>query len=106
MAEDLKCAICDWPLVFVWTDTHGVAQCARCGAPYRVYHYEDDKRVEKPAECLIAEASLPLFRSCWESCNSPMSAVWLSLSFPGGQGVATDGRAFDKCFAEMEGDRG
>lgn len=104
----MKCVVCDTESPsFAWTDSHGIAQCRTCGAPYRIYHYEDGKRVEKPPECLINDESLDLFRACWAACKSPMSAVWLSLSFPGGyDDVAGDGgRAFDKCFAEMEASR-
>lgn len=56
------CHICDKPLSFRWTDTHGVGACMTCGAPHRLYHYEDGNRVEKPAEPLLAEPFAPLLR--------------------------------------------
>ncbi len=53
-AGSTACLICEEPKVgFRWTDTHGVAQCSKCGAPYRVYHYVDDKRVERQPELQI-----------------------------------------------------
>ena len=43
-----KCEICDESLLCRWTDTHGIGACLKCGAPYRIYHYENDRRIEKP----------------------------------------------------------
>jgi len=51
--ESGKCVVCDTSLIFRWTDTHGVAVCAKCGAPYRVLHYENDKPIDKTAECQL-----------------------------------------------------
>ena len=59
---DKDCVVCDQKPVWAWTDTHGVAQCVHCGTPYRLYHYEGDKRVEKPAECQAAPSWIPLLR--------------------------------------------
>lgn len=62
-----KCLICDdEQMTVTWTDTHGVAVCYRCGCPYKLYHYdENDKRIEKPRECLILEPWRPLIRKAW-----------------------------------------
>lgn len=49
----LCCVVCDSELHFRWTDTHGVGVCSVCGTPYRILHYEDDTRVERPPECLL-----------------------------------------------------
>ena len=78
-----KCLICENPLCFRWTDTHGVGACVRCGAPYTIYHYDNDKkRVEKPPEITIKDEWLPLIKKYWEenkrncspgSHNSPRS---------------------------------
>jgi hypothetical protein len=74
-----------------WTDTHGVAQCSECGAPYRVFHYEGDerKRVEKAPECLIRDEDLATDRRCYTESGARLSAVGFGLSFRGGYEVAT-----------------
>ena len=83
MTEPLKpCVICDHPdFPVAWTDRHGVAVCVHCNAPYRILHYENDKRVEKPAECLIKEASVPLLRRYYEETGKRV--VPGAFNFPG-----------------------
>ena len=51
----MSCEICEKELRFSWTDTHGVGQCINCGAPYRIYHYDGDHRLDKPPELQIKE---------------------------------------------------
>lgn len=65
--EDAGCGICgDGRLCIRWTDHHGVGACSRCGAPYRVYHYEGDKRVDKPPQLLFLPEWVPLMKRYWE----------------------------------------
>ena len=43
---------------FAWTDTHGIAQCGTCGAPTRIYFYDENgKRIRdhSPQCCLLDE---------------------------------------------------
>lgn len=54
------CAICSSPLGVRWTDTHGVGVCTTCGLPYRIYHYENDERVDRPPSIEVNERWLPL----------------------------------------------
>lgn len=61
-----NCRICEESFSFRWTDTHGIGACSRCGAPYRIYHYEDDKRVEKPPELSFKAKWIPLIKRYWE----------------------------------------
>lgn len=64
--DGFRCVICDTQEPhFSWTDTHGVAQC-QCGTPYRVYHYEGDKRVEKPPEHQLAPEWVEKCRAYWK----------------------------------------
>lgn len=58
----MNCVICDNSLVFRWTDTHGVGQCCDCGVPYTIFHYENDKRVERPPECCTKAEWIPLLK--------------------------------------------
>lgn len=71
--ERPACAVCDeQPICVAWTDTHGVAQCTRCGTPYRVIHYEDDKRVDKPMEVQLKPEAIPIRRRYWAEHQRPM----------------------------------
>ena len=87
------CLVCDRPISLAWTDSHGVAQCLICGAPYRIFHYEgegnDRHRVEREPKLLLNEESLPNHRQCCTETKAKMSAVGLQLSFPGGCDVAS-----------------
>jgi predicted nucleic acid-binding Zn-ribbon protein len=69
----MRCAICGEEPRFRWTDYHGIAACKRCGATYLLYHYENDKRVDREPELTIDEAWVPLFKRYWEenqrNCN-------------------------------------
>jgi len=87
------CAICNTPsMKFSWCDYHGIAQCTTCGAPYRLLHYDGEgderRRVERPAELVLAEEDVPRVRRCWAETKAKLSAVHLGLSFPGGYDVA------------------
>jgi hypothetical protein len=88
----MSCNICDSELRYAWTDHHGIAQCVKCGAPYRLLHYEGEgdqkRRVEKPPEPLLTEDAEPA-RRCWEETRAKLSAVGMGFSFPGGYDVAT-----------------
>ena len=84
--DNKKCLICDNDLYCSWTDTHGVGQCTSCGAPYRLYFYEDNKRVEREPEILLKEKFIPWCKEYWEQFHKPMGS---GHSFPGGQELAT-----------------
>ena len=61
-----KCAICESTLRFKWSDTHGVAVCTTCGLPYRLYHYENDERVDKPPSIAVTDEWMPIGRKYWQ----------------------------------------
>lgn len=66
------CKICDQEPLFRWTDTHGVAQCI-CGAPYRLYHYDDNnKRQSKAPELLVSPEWIDRCRQFWEKYKTPI----------------------------------
>lgn len=79
-----KCIVCGAsPMVFSWTDTHGVAQC-RCGTPYRILHYgEDGEPVE--GVCSVNEQWIPLLIRYREDTGRIIPGCH---SFPGGQELA------------------
>ncbi len=85
------CQICESEnMSFVWTDTHGIAQCSRCGTPYRILHYEDEKCVEKPPKITIKDQYIPAFRDYWNAFHRRIPS---GHSFPGGQELASHGDA-------------
>lgn len=73
-AEGSKdCLICREPVVFRWTDTHGVAQCSRCGAPYTIYHYDDGhKRLDQRPLLMIKAEYIAPCREYWDEKKRPM----------------------------------
>jgi hypothetical protein len=86
----MNCAICNSEPSWVWTDTHGVAQCWTCGTPYRLLHYEgegdDRKRVEKAPEIRIKAEYVPVLKAYWDEKRRRMPS---GHSIPGGQEIAT-----------------
>lgn len=83
-----ECRICDTEKMgFAWTDTHGVAQCTTCGSPYRIYHYENEKRVEKPPECLVSAEYVDRLREYWVTHKRYIPG---QASFPGGYELASE----------------
>lgn len=56
--------MCGAAFAFRWTDAHGVGECTKCGAPYRIYHYGDDgKPVERPPELILPPEVVPQLRA-------------------------------------------
>lgn len=84
----VECLVFDQVPRFSWTDTHGVAQCGNCGAPYRLYHYENDVPVDRPAQCLLTD--VPLLRRAWSETGARLSARMMGMSFCDRYDVASD----------------
>ena len=64
-----KCGICESEYQVTWTDTHGIAACLTCNVSYIVYHYEGEKRVDKPAELDVAPEWVERLREYWNETN-------------------------------------
>jgi hypothetical protein len=63
----MNCVICENEAIYRWTDTHGIGACITCGAPYRLFHYdENNERVDKPVECLVLEDWRELVKRYWD----------------------------------------
>ncbi len=61
------CIVCESKYAFRWTDTHGIGACITCGAPYRLIHYDENKKREDgPPELLTRVEWLPWVRAYWE----------------------------------------
>lgn len=88
--EEAICAICEDPRPhYRWTDTHGIAACGTCGAPYRIYHYEDNRRVDRPPLLMLREEWVPLTRRYWQETQRNCDPG--AFNFPGSSyEVATD----------------
>ncbi len=69
MADDTKCDVCGERLVFQWSDTHGVGVCCHCLAPYNIYQYENDKRVDGPPTLALTEQGKALALRYWQETN-------------------------------------
>lgn len=76
----MNCDICGTSFWFMWTDTHGIGQCSTCGAPYTIYHYEDNQRTDKPPALIINEFFIEPCREYWQKHHKPMPS---GCSFPG-----------------------
>lgn len=100
--SNYTCPVCDKrDPAFAWTDTHGIAQCFQCGSPVKLYHYEDDKRVEKAPECVVRQEWIPILRRYRADTGRLIPG---GHSFPGGQELAraSDIRAWNKWCEEHE----
>lgn len=87
MSENVACLICeDERMSFSWTDAHGVAQCFRCGTPYRIIHYENERRVEKPPTITLKPQYIPAVRDYWNEFHRRIPS---GHSIPGGQELAS-----------------
>jgi len=103
-----KCKLCEKDLHFRWTDTHGVAVCDNCGLPYTVYHYKDDKPVDKPPEVAIKESWIPLGKKYWNEHHQmvfPASydmGILASRDYSYSGATASDIQQFDNWLGDHE----
>lgn len=80
------CQICGSEPAWSWTDTHGVAQCFTCGTPHQIYHYENNRRVDKAPEIAVRDECVTFIQQYWDETKSRIPG---GHSFPGGQELAT-----------------
>ena len=81
------CEICGATHGFRWTDTHGVGVCYQCGAPYTIFHYEDDKRVDKPPALALSDVGKALALRYWTENHAMVFPS--TYDFFSGRGGAT-----------------
>lgn len=68
-----KCDICERDFAFFWTERRGIGQCTTCGNPYRMLHYDEErKRVEKEPELLVKTEHVDLLRRYWKETQRPV----------------------------------
>lgn len=89
--SNINCVICEHEFRWSWTDTHGVAQCMTCGAPYQIFHYDEKgERVIRPPKIQIKPEYIEAIRAYWNETRRTMPG---GHSFPGGQELASDADA-------------
>lgn len=86
--ERPTCACCGNRLAVQWSDTHGVGVCTSCGLPYRLYHYENDKRVEKPAEPCLTARGVEIAKEYWTETHRRVFPACYDM------GIGRDGRSY------------
>lgn len=87
----MNCEICENEVSYRWTDSHGIAACIYCGAPYKLYHYENDKRIEKPPELLLLDPAP--HRQYWNEQRRNVAPG--AFNFPGSSYEVADREDFE-----------
>lgn len=99
MSDERKCDLCNGPLRFQWSDTHGVGVCCRCGLPYTIFHYEGEgdarQRVEKPPSVAIRDEWMPLTRRYWEETHRRVWPASYDMGFLRDRGCSYSGATRD-----------
>lgn len=71
--RDYTCLICgDDPVQWTWGDAHGEAMCVKCGTPYQLLQYDEDRQriagvSPKPN---IEESWIPILKAYWEETHN------------------------------------
>lgn len=86
MNDSQKCDVCASGLVFRWTDSHGVGICCNCGAPYTIYHYDEQtkERLEKPPALALNEVGKTLALRYWQEKKRMVFPASFDMGFMGG----------------------
>lgn len=96
--SEQKCECCDSRLVFQWSDTHGVGVCTTCGLPYTLFHYEDNKRVEKAPEMSLTAEGLAIAKRYWSEEKRRVFPAYFDMGI-GRNGVSYSGATQSDCRA-------
>jgi hypothetical protein len=86
------CQICDRVNpIMRWTDHHGIAACCKCGAPYRVFHYDENKqRIDKEPQLMLKPAWIDTIKKYFDETGRNCAPG--AFNFPGSSyEVATQG---------------
>lgn len=94
MADRMKCECCDYELHVQWSDTHGIGACLTCGLPYRILHYEDDKRVDKPPSVALSPVGVEIAKRYWREEHRRVFPAAYDM------GVGRSGRSYSGASAE------
>ena len=88
----MNCEICDKEFSFTWTDTHGVGVCLKCGTPYTIIHYDDDKsRVDKPPTIALESSGIELAKRYWIEKSQRVFPGVYDMGFLGGRRTTYSG---------------
>lgn len=98
MSERQKCDCCGSDLRFQWSDTHGVGVCTNCGLPYTIFHYEDNKRVEKPPAVALTDEGVAVAKRYWNEKQRRVFPAYFDMGI-GRNGVSYSGATPSDCRA-------
>jgi hypothetical protein len=98
MSERQKCECCGSDLTFQWSDTHGVGVCCHCGLPYTLYHYENDRRVEKAPSIALSDEGLQIAKRYWAEHKRRVFPACYDMGI-GRRGVSYSGATPGDCEA-------
>lgn len=99
MNYEQRCGCCGGRLVFQWSDTHGVGVCFDCGLPYRIYHYEGEKRVEKPPEIALTAEGFEIAKRYWTEKKRRVFPGTFDMGILPGRRASYSGATEDDCRA-------
>ena len=96
MSERMKCIVCDDNLVTTWSDTHGVGVCWKCGCPYVVYQYDDNKkRIDAPSKPALTESGIDMAKRYWAEEAGMVFPGTYDMGFLGGRDRTYSGASED-----------
>lgn len=95
--ERQHCLVCSSVLSFRWSDTHGVGVCSHCGMPYTIYHYEDDKRVDKAPEPALTESGIEVAKRYWNEKKRRVFPACYDMGILNGRECSYSGATLDDC---------
>lgn len=98
MTERQKCDCCGSELCFQWSDTHGVGVCTTCGLPYTIFHYENDKRVDKPPATAMTDEGVEIAKRYWNEKQRRVFPAYFDMGI-GRNGVSYSGATPGDCTA-------
>lgn len=76
------CEICGAAPSFQWSDTHGVGVCHQCGAPYTIFHYDENKqRVDKAPEFALNDLGKTLALRYWKETSQRVFPGYFDMGF-------------------------
>ena len=73
--------------------------CCRCGLPYTVYHYENDKSVNKPPEVALTPEGVEIAKRYWAETQRRVYPACYDMGILHGRGSSYSGATEGDCAA-------
>lgn len=85
--KDFSCHICgDNPTQWTWGDVHGEAMCVKCGTPYQLLQYDENKkRIKGESPKLnIKEKWILILKAYWDETHNftGLATVMILRDYP------------------------